>query len=380
VIRAGGGTGFFGRRFRALRLALVVGAIFALGFAYGAVVGFYQVPPFGLVWQLDRIVREWGTPPDGEARYLEWAFRDPLPDGPLLNPPVRDLESLVDQLEEFAVVGNDGFFDAYQTIVVGALTSLGGELVQLDYSAMGKAAKAYAYFRKSRTGSNCAVLVIPESGHNKSSATLKSGVFGIADACDAYVLIKPNADYRAVHDGRHKLRREMFVLGLLRRGFSYSVTYLVEALALEKYIKGKYASRGVAGLSQGGEAALLVALQSKPDFAVVASGFSVLQRQVTMGEIDQIIIPGIYNVYTLDHLRGELARNQTRYLFTFGERESLYYGVDAAARKSCHFLDSIGSPGVACVIHGGAHEMPIEVVLPFIRNQAKPEARVAAPS
>jgi hypothetical protein len=44
----------------------------------------------------------------------------------------------------------------------------------------------------------------------------------------------------------------------------YSATYLVEALALAKYLGERYEPFGVAGLSQGGEAALLISLQASP--------------------------------------------------------------------------------------------------------------------
>ena len=367
------------RHIRVLRAVVIFSTVLGLGFVFGVAVGFYQLRPVGLVWKVDKLIRGLTAPAEAEARYLRWAFGDPLVEGPLRDPPIRSLDALARQLDELSIVPNAAFFSAYHTITPGRLTSLEGELVELEYSAGDKVAKAYAYLRKPRTDSNCGVLVIPESGDNKSLPTLASNAFGIADVCDTYVLIKPNEGYRAIHDGRYKLRDEMFVVGFLRRGFSYSVTYLVEALALQKYIKNRYDAAGVAGLSQGGEAALLVSLQAKPDFAVIASGFSVVQWHVTMAEIDQIIIPEIYGIYDLDYLRGELSSNGTRYLFTFGERESLYYGVDARTRKSCQFLDAMESGEITCVVHAEAHVMPREVVVPFIAEHQKPRGEVLSP-
>ena len=114
------------------------------------------------------------------------------------------------------------------------------------------------------------------------------------ELCDVYVFVKPNEDFAAIHDGKRKLDYAGISTYLLNKGGSYSAHYVANSIALEKYLQSKYARTVVLGLSQGGDAALLNALQTRPTAAVVASGFSVLDEVLSWANSEQIIVPGYY--------------------------------------------------------------------------------------
>jgi hypothetical protein len=93
-----------------------------------------------------------------------------------------------------------------------------------------------------------------------------------------------------------------------------------------------------------------------------------------MAAFDQIILPGLYAAYPLDVLSVHLTSQVTRYLFTYGDAEGLYYGLDPGRRMTCAFLESIASTTVSCVVHSGGHVMPKQIVLPFIAQQTRQAA------
>ena len=102
----------------------------------------------------------------------------------------------------------------------------------------------------------------------------------------------------------HRLDADYWVYsGLLNSGNSYSATYLTEGMAWAKYLSSSQELWGVAGLSQGGEAAFLVSLQSDPVFAIISSGFSVYRTEAFRAQSDQIVIPGRFEHYDIATLR-----------------------------------------------------------------------------
>ena len=308
-------------------------------------------------------------PNDKESLYLNFAFSDPLPKQiALRNEPVNNLKVLAEQLDELRTVPVTQYFEAYANLATGQPFRAADKVFEIPYRLGHIESTAFAYLSPSQSNSDCGLLLIPGSGHNKSSEALQHHALGLSGECDVYILIKPNHDYRAIHNDRYKLGRDMIVGGLLRRGYSYSATYLVEALAWAKHLDGQYSYFGVAGQSQGGDAALLVSLQAEPDFAVIASGFSVLQWQVTRAEFDQIVIPGQYKVYSPDRVRAILTSQKTHYFFSYGLQEHLYYGLDATTGASCGFLGAIDPQRIKCLIHDGGHGMVSERVLEFIRQ------------
>lgn len=151
-------------------------------------------------------------------------------------------------------------------------------------------------------------------------------------------------------------------------GGSYSTRYIVDIIALTKYLKTAYEKVVVIGLSQGGSAALFVALQAEPDVAVVASGFSILNNgPAYVAGVNQIIIPGFLAIYTPEYIAEIIKSQSTRYLFTYGKSETGVYRYETEARVTEEFFGDLEQ--LEFSYHPGGHVFPVDVIKEFLSKQ-----------
>ena len=180
----------------------------------------------------------------------------------------------------------DHFFTAYDNLQLESAESLvldsgATQLLHVAYTLGGATYHGYAYAPAAPQTDRPASLIIPGSGLNcsepifrKDPASYHDGIIdALGEGITNYVFIKPNEDCLAFHNGAGKVNVAFFVNWLLNNATSFSAAYIVSAMAITKYLQGRHENVVVAGLSQGGGAALLTALQSKPTAAVIASGF-----------------------------------------------------------------------------------------------------------
>jgi hypothetical protein len=285
---------------------------------------------------------------------------------------------------------------ALDQVSIPALSAFGqielrGQSVELgmkrvDYRVDGLARSAWASVET--RGSDCAVLLIPGTGWNMGTEIMaRTGIHGsIVDTltpCDVAVLVKPNEDARAIHDGRFKLNDRFIYPHMLQAGGSYAATYLAEARAVLLSLKHEYELVGVGGLSQGGWATMYVVLQEAADFAIVSSGFVVGFNGPVHGpsSMSQIIIPGLLPDWSLEGIASRLSTSSTEWLFTFGRGESGPVGEDARSGTTCAWLASTGAR-VNCVVHDGGHEFPTSPIADFLGRQLaarrRPRVRLAS--
>ena len=57
---------------------------------------------------------------------------------------------------------------------------------------------------------------------------------------DVFILVKPNEDFLAIHNGESKIKESEFVNHLLNSGGSYTAYYMLQGLALSKYLEARY--------------------------------------------------------------------------------------------------------------------------------------------
>jgi hypothetical protein len=131
-----------------------------------------------------------------------------------------------------------------------------------------------------------------------------------------------------------------------------------------KYLQAEYEVTVVAGVSQGGIAAFLNALQSRPDAAVIASGFSVLSERVRCSDLDQLLVPGVWTRLTPDVIRREILESPTRFFFTYGRSESGTYRMEAEEGVTARFLGDLRN--VSFATHDGGHVYPVPIVHEFL--------------
>lgn len=317
-----------------------------------------------------------------EEELLRLAFSAPLSTGEKLLPAIESAEGIF-RANDSIYVPEAWLADAYMRLSIIEATRLlldegKTPVLKVRYRLRGKLFEAHAYGRAADPckGQGTASLVIPGSGLNQSSAIVEGSKEnyhqGILEALaenggEVFVLVKPNEDILAFHDGAKKLDYAFIINYHLNRGGSYSASYMVQSLAIAKYLKTCYRSLIVAGLSQGGGAALLASLQARPRAAIVSSGYSVIARKLIWSGFEQIVLPGgsYWGIHDAATLRSRIGAQPTRYFFSWGKNDSAFFKFETESRPTCSALARL--PNVHCVVHEGGHSFPVDEIKAFLR-------------
>ncbi len=306
-----------------------------------------------------------------EADLLRAAFVDPLEAAHLQTGPVVDVAG-IERAVGALRLPLDRFDGASDQLRLGdvTLSALDGvELLEVRYALDGER-RALAYRVGEQPPAQDALLVIPGSGLNQSTALLSGdGYHGdivrrLRAFGDVYIFVKPNEDCRAIHDGRAKLSYDFVNATLLNAGASYSATYITGSMAAVKALQQRYARVFVLGLSQGGGAALLNALQTAPAACLVCSGFSALAPRFRWANFGQIIIPGLDRMFSNDRIRADIARSPTRFLFSHGRTDSADYRFDLEGSDTRAFLAPLAN--AVYLAHDSGHCYPEAAVEDFL--------------
>lgn len=263
------------------------------------------------------------------------------------------------------------FDSAYQKITIKAAI-VDGNILLIPFEYLSKIDTAYAYIKNESTLKKLGILIIPGSGINQSSAILQKNKITdnyqcniddlVKDYGNCFIQVKPNEDFLAIHNGKQKIEPKSFVNYLLNKGGSYSAHYLVQSLALTKYLKTQYSKTMLCGLSQGGHAALLNTLQSNPDYAIIASGYSIRRKEPYMSFHDQLILPN-QKIYSPEYIKQKLQGIKTHLLFTYGEKEKSTYGLESQENMTKEYFKEFEN--IEFAIHPDAHVYNKEVILTF---------------
>lgn len=249
-------------------------------------------------------------------------------------------------------------------------------VVKLLFEYLGKKHEAYSYGRLpiALNQVKYATLIIPGTGKNQSSAIYADDStnyhFGILNALtplggDVFVLVKPNEDFLAFHNGEKKINEFAIFNHYLSNKSSYAASYLLDAFAFMKWAKTAYKHTCVAGLSQGGGAALYVSVKAKPDIAIVASGHSIIFNDVNLSNFSQIhAVPDYAELFDSKKLCNLLQHTPTKYLFTWGKTEMNYYGIESRDSITASLIGDINHVKIA--IHRGGHVFPVQEIKDFL--------------
>ena len=313
-----------------------------------------------------------------EQEILQHAFSDPIIENEMLYPALTSLDCIY-EANATLLMPVEHFFTAYDSLQiqdVETLTLDGGatHLLHVTYTLGGATYHGHAYAPAAPDTGQPASLTIPGSGLNcsepiyrKDPASYHDGILdALGDGLTNYVFIKPNEDCLAFHNGEGKIDVNFYVNWFLNNAASYSATYIVSAMAITKYLQGRHDKVVVTGLSQGGGAALLTSLQSRPTAAVIASGFSVIMERIHWSGHNQIIIPGIGQAYSNESVRKQIEASPTQFLFTYGKAESYIYRMEAEEGLSCDFLAEC--PNVRCESHDEGHIFHVAITSDFLRS------------
>lgn len=332
--------------------------------------------------RLSQVVAAVPAPAVADAGILSAAMVDPVSGSWLIEPPVRALADIRARNNDAFMLA-EGFENCFSCILLEDVSELSDpsetkHAVRVGFSYQGRHFQAIAYGRLpgSCDPAGAAAMIIPGSGMNQSSAIVErdpanahfGGLDALSEVPNVYVLVKPNEDLLAWHDGNgHKLTGAMIWTYHVNRGGSYSVSYLAQSLAFVKWMKGCFGRTVVAGLSQGGAATLLNALQSRPTLAIVSSGHSVLFDQVEYAGANQLIgVPGYARLARTENLVAALRNSPTRWLFTWGRGETDVYGADAQARLTAGSVEPLDN--VDAAIHDGGHVFAVNAIRQFVHR------------
>ncbi len=307
---------------------------------------------------------------------MEVAFTDSLiQENEQILPAVSSIDDM-EKILQGSLNDNEEFYHFYREIKIIESKARNENILEIVYSIRGKRRSAYAYLKGSANHA-LGFLVIPGSGQNQGYAMIndsrdnyqKNIIKILQPYASLYVLIKLNQGNYAIHDGKQKLNKNFIVNYFLNRGGSYSARYIEDALALTKYIQQRHDYCGIAGLSQGGEAALISALFSKPDYAIISSGYTVLTDKIEYASHNQIIIPGIQRMINSNAIRDSIAAAKTKWLFTWGKRESDLYGIEAVDSLTVKKIGPL--PNVTYGIHYQGHIYPDTLIKEFMDKNIK---------
>jgi len=176
---------------------------------------------------------------------------------------------------------------------------------------------------------------------------------------EIFTLIKPNEDFLAWHDGNGKKLGGDFIWNWhLNREGSYSVSYLVQSLAFTKWMQGCFGKTLVAGLSQGGAAAMLNALQSEPSQAIVAAGHSIISGDAEGSRHNQLILFPSYpaDLSRPEYLESRLGQSPTQWFFSWGSRETGIFKIEAEERRTAKVISDLSNVSIS--IFDGRHVFP----------------------
>jgi hypothetical protein len=314
----------------------------------------------------------------GEGELLQYAFTEPLGPYGVLYPPAAtfgDIRAFNDSI----FVSHDEFPSAYRDIeLLGHDMLFVGNgstaVLRVTFGFHGRVMQAHAFAPPERERpAGAAALIIPGSGVNQSTAihrnvstNIHHGFLDALEGRHTYVFVKPNEDVLAIHDGRKKLNESFIVAYHLNRGGSYSASYIVQSLAVTKHLQTRHPDMVVAGLSQGGTAALLNSMQSEPTYAIVLSGYSVIAEDAEWAGFDQVLLPGVWSRFLEPSTLGaHLGRLTTEYLFSWGTREQGTYRIEAEEGRTCERFEPFDIR-IECVRFDGGHEVPVHQVRAFL--------------
>lgn len=204
----------------------------------------------------------------------------------------------------------------------------------LPFSLNQKQQKAYTVFNKGIEQTNCkaAYIIMQGSGINNTKDLVNdTGYHNInckllshlKSKGDVFTLIKPNEDIRAMYWNGMKLNDYIFSY-LETSKHHYGINYLIELIALIKYVKQYYDKVYLLGLSEGGYASLLANLFEETDEVVISGGYSInFDTFAWSNSTLRTRFDSLVDRYVKFNLKTKIQQSNTSYLFTWGNNETV---------------------------------------------------------
>jgi hypothetical protein len=266
------------------------------------------------------------------------------------------------------------------------LKSRNWKVLKVNFHYQKKDFSAFCYMRNNLIlkNLNTYAFIIPGSGLNQSyqiytgqGYSYQGSILPIFDSIvnNVLIFIKPNEAFLAWHDGKgKKLNQESIVNWHLNRGGSYSYSYLVQTLAISKWVNYNNGSLIISGISQGGQVAFLNSLFSKPRIVIAASCLSSFNESVEFSGHNQLIgIKELPAISDSNWLFSKLEYSSTKYLFTWGKNDSWPYNFEAKYHLLSNKLSKLNN--VSVKVHEQDHIYPVVEVSNWLKLDSKKKVK-----
>lgn len=258
------------------------------------------------------------------------AFTAPMP-ATTFNTEITNFYSYKSAVQEPGVWSPDDIWDYESNYLFEDSPSVSANIWQIPFSVSGKQGAQTVAYKSAFTGTgaapNAAILLIPGSGDNQVGAVVAgTGYHGTTLAnmnalADTFVYMRHGHDQRAqwgaTPAGNKRIGDAFYDAAAIAEGGSLHTCWLVEIVALYRYLKTQYAKVGIAGLSQGAMLAAVAALAASPDFVICASGFSLNDyRCAGLGTLSGVNVPGLQKKWPQESLISRIKAQPTEWLIT----------------------------------------------------------------
>jgi hypothetical protein len=234
--------------------------------------------------------------------------------------------NIATQLKEDTTINNT--FNMYPSML-----SQSDPLVYLPFSLSNRTANSYAYRTKDTNQTDCknAFYIIPGNGQNQS-LDIEKGIGYHNQLCfmknhclqygDVYTFIKPNHEARAFHWNGYRMNEDYLLYYLISANTRYGINYLVEIIAMLKYLKTNYDKVFILGLSEGGYSTLLATMYEQPDAALISGGYSIdLDTNTIENDFLRSRFDYLLDTFNRVKVKDKITYSATNYLFTWGEND-----------------------------------------------------------
>jgi hypothetical protein len=232
----------------------------------------------------------------------------------------------------------------------------------LNFSLNSKSTKSYfTYSPKSpNTNDSVAFLLIPGSNNNQTTDVINGvGYHNINCSVknylktigDTYIYTKPGEDFRALIRKNKKLNTgdyytpgaPSFLYNYLNSNNKpYGINYLIECIALIKYLNTKYKKVILLGCSQGGYATLLTSMNSTIDASIISSGYSI-NFDNSPDDIYSLqqIFGNLTTNFSDTNVKNGLKKNNAEFLFSWPDLDSYWYQLEHDSQPTQIYLTGL---------------------------------------
>ncbi|HOZ52353.1 MAG TPA: T9SS type A sorting domain-containing protein [Chitinophagaceae bacterium] len=227
-------------------------------------------------------------------------------------------------------------------------------LIKLDFTLQGKTNTSYSTFTPTNIGieNEIAFFVIPGSNNNQTSEIIIGNGYHntncflknqLLNYGDVFVHCKPLEDYRALYWNSKKFNSGDYVTPVLNYVYNYQdsldrpygINYLIECLAMIKYLNAHYKKVVLIGCSLGGYSSLIASLNCPTDGCIISSGYTnfIETDSTFLYELSQNFKLLPYQ-YTNSIIKNKISESKSNYLFTWGNYDSYWYQIENATHNT----------------------------------------------